>query len=360
MVADEAASKLAEALQQANTKTTRGTHIMLRPIACLLALAILAGCQPPADTSATPRDGGTAASGRKYRIAVIPKGTSHEFWKSVHYGAEQAGKEFDAEILWQGPLQESDRDGQISVMQNFTTKQVDGICLAPLDSQALIASVREAKGAGIPVVIFDSGLDDESLIVSYVATDNYHGGEMAGDAMAARLNGQGNVMLLRYTPGSQSTTLREEGFLDAIKKHPDIKVLSSDQYAGTTPESSVDKAQQMLNKFGDQVDGIFAVCEPNANGTLQALEERGLAGKVIFIGFDPNQRMVKALHDKNMHGIVLQDPVRMGYLAVKTMVEHLKGEMVEPRIATGEVIATPENANEPRTQELLNPKQFGE
>ena len=141
------------------------------------------GCSEKTETAKT----GAAAGGKKkYRIAVIPKGTTHEFWKSVHAGAENAAKELgNVEILWKGSLLENDRDGQVSVVQDFVTRKVDGICLAPLDSQALIPYVKEAKQEGIPTVIFDSGLDDESDIVSYVATDNFKGGALAGERLAA-------------------------------------------------------------------------------------------------------------------------------------------------------------------------------
>ncbi len=168
---------------------------------------------------------------------MIPKGTTHEFWKSVHDGADQAGKEFDAEIVWSGPLLEGDREGQISVVQNFVTQRVDGICLAPNDSQAFAGPVKDAKDQGIPVVLFDSGLDDTSAIVSYVATDNRRGGALAADELARRLPKGGNVVLLRYLVGSESTQQREEGFLEKIQDYPQLKVISSDQYSGDTPQS---------------------------------------------------------------------------------------------------------------------------
>lgn len=167
------------------------------------------------------------------------------------------------------------------------------------------------------------------------------------------------VVLLRYNPGSESTTQREEGFLKALKDNfPEVNVISSDQYSGTTGESSVAKASQILIKFGDRIEGIFAVCEPNANGTLKALENADMAKRVYFVGFDPNERMVQAMREGKMHGIVLQDPVKMGYLAVKTMVTHLEGEKVEKRISTGEYLATPENMDTDEMKRLLNPPKF--
>ncbi len=345
--------------------------------ACLLLLVPL-GCgdfqpQAPAPTLMDdgPRAGipmGISAGGEaetavvppKYTFAVIPKGTTHEFWKSVHAGAENAAKEFgDVKILWKGPLLENDRDGQISVVQDFVTKQVDGIILAPLDKQALVDAVKDAQAAKIPVLIFDSALQDESLIVSYVATDNLKGGQLAGRQLGESLGGKGNVVMLRYNTGSESTEQREDGFLEAIKSgFPNIKVLSANEYAGTTPESSLDKATQILTKHKDEVNGIFAVCEPNAAGVLKALEEAGLAGKVKFVAFDPNKELIQGMVDGKVHGIVLQDPVTMGYESVKRMVAHLKGEKVEKRIGTGEYVATPENMTTPKMDKLLKPQQF--
>jgi ribose transport system substrate-binding protein len=337
-----------------------------RLLGLTLLLALAAGCQESSNSpgSATPSAGATAGNdsgaAKKLRIAVIPKGTTHEFWKAVHAGAANAAKELgDVEILWKGSLLESDRETQIAVMQGFITSRVDGICLAPNDSQALVEYVNQAVQEKIPVVIFDSGLDDQSKIVSYVATDNIQGGALAARRMAEVLHGQGNVILLRYYQGSESTERRESGFLDTLKKEfPKIKVISSDQYSGTTPEESLARATQVLNKFKGEVNGIFAVCEPNATGTLGALEQTELDGKVVFIAFDPNADLIRGLASKKVAGIVLQDPVKIGYEAVMSMHKHLKGEKVPKRIDTGESVATPENFNQPRMQQLLKPQQF--
>jgi ABC-type sugar transport system substrate-binding protein len=174
-------------------------------------------------------------------------------------------------------------------------------------------------------------------------------------------SGASGVVLLRYNPGSESTEQREKGFLETLSKEfPSIEVISSDQYAGTTPESSLDKASDVLNKYQDRVTGIFAVCEPNANGVLGALKNTGLAGKVKAIVFDPSPALIEGLSEGTVHGIVLQDPVTMGYLGVKTMVAHLEGQPVEKRIVTGEYVATAENMNEPRMKELLEPVQYAD
>ena len=167
------------------------------------------------------------------------------------------------------------------------------------------------------------------------------------------------VILLRYSPGSESTGQREDGFFETLKNDfPEINIISENQYAGTTPSSALEKSQQLLLKFGDRATGIFCVNESSADGMLQALEENGLDGKTRFIGFDPNERMVQALAEGKMDGIVLQDPVTMANLAVKTMYQHLEGETVEKRVSTGEYVATKENMKDPQIDKLLHPEQF--
>ena len=282
---------------------------------CLLALCI--GCAKPVDQS-NLLDGGQTENNsteKTLKIAVILKGTTHEFEKSVHAGAANAVEELgNVKIFWEGPLKESDRQGQITVVENFITKKVDAIVLAPLDSQALVDSVTQAHEEGIKVVIFDSALDDETKIVIYVATDNYNGGALAARRMAELLDKKRNTILLCYVPGSESTEQREKGFLETMEKEfPDMNIISDNQYLGTTPEGAFDKAQQMLSKHRDEVNGVFAVCKPNVMGTLNALKELELAGKVKLIAFDPSPEIVQGLDDGTVHGVVLQDLVKMGY-----------------------------------------------
>jgi ribose transport system substrate-binding protein len=292
-------------------------------------------------------------------IAVIPKGTIHEFWKTVHAGADMAGRELDVDILWKGSLKEDDREAQISVVENIITRRVDGIVLAPLDDAALRRPVDEAMSSRIPLVIFDSGLQGDNYI-SYVATDNFKAGQLAGQYMAKLLDGKGNVAVLRYAEGSDSTTKREDGFLDAIQAFEGIEIVTSNQYAGVTTESALQAAENLLSRFGStegnlQIDGIFCATEPTALGILRALQNAGYAGKVKFVGFDSSQKMIAALRDGELSGFVVQNPMRIGYLAVKTIVGHIRGEQVLGRIDTGSALVTIENIDQPEIHKLLNP-----
>jgi ribose transport system substrate-binding protein len=292
-------------------------------------------------------------------IAVIPKGTSHVFWQSVHAGAEKAAQELDVEIIWRGPLREDDRASQISEVEGFITRGVSGIVLAPLDEAALVGPVGDAVRAKIPVVIFDSGLKSSDY-VSFVATDNRQGGRMAAEGLTALLPNGGKVVLLRYAEGSASTAEREEGFLERVAAQKNIEVLSSNQYGGADVEGAYKKAEAMLHRFRRPdgslgVDGIFSSNESTTLAMLRVLQDSGWAGKTRFLGFDASDTLVKGLTDGHLDGLVVQDPVKMGYLAVKTMVDHLNGRPVEKRIDTGARLITRDRMHEPDVRELLHP-----
>src|SRR5687768_7237779 len=249
---------------------------------------------------------------KKLTIAVIPKGTTHEFWKSIHAGSNKAAAELkaqgtDVEVIWKGPLREDDREQQIQVVEGFAAQGVSGIVLAPLDDRALVRPVADARRAGVPTVIIDSGLQSDEF-VSFVATDNRKGGSLAADRMGQLLAGKGKVLVLRYAEGSASTSEREAGFIETIKqKFPEIEIVSTDQYAGATRDTAKRASENLLNRFGDQVQGIFTPNESSTAGMLLALEDIGKAGKVSFVGFDVSQRFIDALNAGQLNGIVVQD-----------------------------------------------------
>jgi ribose transport system substrate-binding protein len=299
-------------------------------------------------------------SGKKFTIAVIPKGTTHEFWKSIHAGADKAASEYTAqgtnvEIIWKGPLREDEREGQIQVVEGFISQGISGIVLAPLDDRALTRPVEEAKRANIPTVIIDSGLQSDQ-IVSFVATDNLKGGTLAADRLGELMSGKGKILMLRYQEGSASTEQREAGFMQEMKaKFPGIEVVSSNQFAGPTRDTAKAASENLLNRFGNDIQGVFTPNESSTTGMLLALQDMKLAGKVMFVGFDSSPSFVEAMRNKQMHGTVLQSPFNMGYLGVKTMVDSLLGKPVEKRIDTGVALVTPDNLDDPKIRELLQP-----
>lgn len=287
-------------------------------------------------------------------IAVIPKGTTHIFWRAVHAGAQRAANDLDVDIVWQGPAREDDRAAQIRVVEDMIARGVDAMVLAPLDDRALVPSATEAAGEGIPVVIFDSAIRWDGL-TSFVATDNRDGGRLAAERMGALLGGHGRVIMMRYQEGSASTSEREAGFLEALRaQHPDIEIVSDNQYGGATTETAYATAENLLVRFPD-VDGIFTPNESTTFGMLRAVSDANLAGQVKLVGFDSNEALVGALREGHVHGLVIQSPERMGELAVRTAVARLRGEHVEPRIDTGATMVTRDNMDEPAIRRLLSP-----
>ncbi len=294
-------------------------------------------------------------------IAVIPKGTTHIFWESVHAGAIKASVELGVNINWVGPEKEDDRQQQIAVVDNQVLNGVSGIVLAPLDAMALRRPVRDAVRRDIPVIIIDSGLQDsEDVYTSFIATDNREGGRIAGREMGKSLEGKGRVVLLRYMEGSASTTNREEGFLESLKEFPGITLVSDEQYAGATRAQAQQASENLLLRFKDEqgiltIDGLFCPNASSTYGMLQALRRQRQTGEVIFIGFDSDDPLVKGLEQGEIHGLVVQNPFKMGFLGVKIMLDLLQGKPVEKRIDTGVTFVMRQDLENPEIQELIDP-----
>lgn len=308
------------------------------------AIAALASCQK------SNNDG-------KLHIAVIPKGTTHIYWKSVEAGANKAAAELGVSVTFIGPQKEDDRSQQIDLVGNQAL-QNDGIVLAPLDATALRDAAKSVADKGKPVVIIDSSLEDStSFITSYVATDNKEGGRIAARQLSKVLEGKGKVAVLRYMQGSSSTDQRESGFLEEIKKSPEIQVVSEEQYAGATASQAQDASANLLTRFaagdGLSIQGIYCPNQTTTYGMLQALRGKNLGGKVKFVGFDCDPSFLDALKKGELHGTVLQDPVNMGYLGVKAAVAKIRKETVQPVIDTGATLVTQDNLADPKIAALV-------
>lgn len=318
----------------------------------------------------------------KYRIAVIPKGLTHEFWQSIHRGAQRAAVELkgrqnlEIEVRWDGPMKENETQEQISIIdRNLSAHKVHGVALAPQHSANLIPSVEKAVAQGVPVLVFDSGLAPEGQKhqVKYIATDNYNGGKLAAEHLVKVLREEGKpapkIVLLRYQIGSESTEQRERGFEDYINKviaeqtkagQPTIQWLSRDKYAGATQDTALKEATPLLNNLRNQgIDGIFAPNESSASGVLAAMRSLQLNKKVKLMGFDSSAPLVDAVREGDVDGLILQDPYRMGFLSVWTLVQHLEGFDVTPngqRVqSTGENVVTKSNIDTTAVRELFEP-----
>lgn len=288
-------------------------------------------------------------------IAVIPKGTTHQYWKSVEAGAEQAGKDLGVNIIYKGSMQEDDRAGQISVVEQSAADNVSGIVLAPVDNIALVPAVQSAMAKKIPVIIIDSSLNGDAGkdFVSYVGTNNTLAGKMGGDELAKILGGKGKYVLLRYAEGSASTMQREDGFLGAMKDNPGMTPLVANRYAGTSVSEAKTTALNLLDQIR-QADGIFCPNESTTVGMLDVLEENNLAGKIHFVGFDATPALVTALRKGELDALVSQNPTKMGYEGVKACLGAIKGEAQPPNIDSGVQLITRDNLDTPAVQKLLS------
>lgn len=289
----------------------------------------------------------------KLVIAVVPKAQAHIFWQTVHAGAVAAAREFGVEIRWNGPASEIDFSRQINVVDDFINQRVDGIALAPSHGESLVPIVERAYQERIPVTIFDSGIQTERYL-SYVSTDNYKGGVLAAQRMGEILPGGGKLAMIGNIPGSVSTTERENGFRETINRQFPMLKIGPFQYGMSDRAKSLAVAEDILTAHPD-LAGIFCSSEPGTLGAVQAAKTKGLVGKVKIVGFDTSPTLIEDLQAGNIDSLVVQNPFRMGYLAVKTIVDQLRGHPPEKRIDTGATVVTAASLKEPNIQELINP-----
>ena len=286
------------------------------------------------------------------RIAVIPKGTSSVFWESVHAGAEKAGEELGYEISWNGPELESDRERQIQIVEDFIALKVAGIVLAPNGSNALVPKVEEMFARNMPCVIIDSAIDTDKY-VSFAATNNYQGGVIAARRMGKILDGKGKVIVVKFMPGSGSTTNRENGFIDTIEKEfTGIEIVDT-KYGMATVETALQAAEDLLTKH-TELDGLYACNAGTSVGSAQALQSQGRTDSIKMVGFDAEETLIDKLKSGVIDSLVVQDPYKMGYIGVKTLVDKINGKEVPKSIDTGVELITVERLEEPKIKALLN------
>jgi ribose transport system substrate-binding protein len=287
------------------------------------------------------------------RIAVVPKATSHVFWQTVHAGSIAAGRELKVEVLWNSPTVETDFSRQIQIVDSMIAQHVDGLAIAASDRSALNASLDRAAQTGIPVTIFDSGVDSTNYM-TFVATNNYEAGKMAARKLAELIDRKGNVAMVLHMPGSYSTMERERGFEDEIKKeYPGIEIVAR-QYGMSDRSKSMAAAENMLTAHHD-LKAMFCSTEPSSTGTSLALKGRGLAGKIRFVAFDAADNMIDDLRAGVIDAMVVQDPFKIGYEAVKTLVDKLNGQAPTKQMDLSARVVTKADLETPDVKALLFP-----
>ncbi len=286
-------------------------------------------------------------------IAVIPKATSHLFWVSTEAGARAAGEALNVEILWNGPATETDYSRQIQIVDSMISRRVDGIALAASERKALVAPLDRAVAQGIPVTIFDSGLDSENY-VTFVATNNYSAGQAAARELARLIGGKGEVGIVLHAPGSSSTMDREKGFQDVIaKEFPKIHI-AAQQYGLSDRAKAMAATENILTAHPD-LDGLFASSEPSSVGAALAIKARGLTGKLKFVSFDSAPSMIEDLKAGTISAMVVQDPYRIGYEAVRTLVDKINGKTPAKRMDLDARVLHAGDLDKPDVKQLLSP-----
>lgn len=286
-------------------------------------------------------------------VAVIPKSTAHVFWVSVEAGARAAAAEYGLELVWNGPPTESDIARQIQILDSMVARRVDGIAIAACERKALVDPVERAVAAGIPVTVFDSGIDS-TRYMSFIATDNVEAGRIAARELAEMLAGRGKVAMILHAPGSFSTMDREQGFEEVMaREFPGITIVAR-QFAMSDRARAMAAAENILTAHPD-LGGLFASTEPSASGIALALKSRNLAGRIRFVGFDWSEAMLEDLRAGVLDAIVVQDPFRMGFEAVKSLAEKIEGREPPKRLDLPARLVRAADLELPEVKALLAP-----
>ena len=296
---------------------------------------------------------GCGGGPKKKQIAVIPKATSHVFWVTVQAGAMAAGEQFGVEVLWNGPPSETEYSRQIQIIDSMVARHVDAIAVAAAERKAIVQSVDRAVAAGIPVTVFDSGLDSDKYM-TFLSTNNYEGGVLAARELARELNGQGDVALLMHMPGSMSTMEREKGFEDTVtKEFPKIKIVAR-QY-GQSDRAKARAAAENFLAGNSSLKGIFASSEPSSIGASLAVKARDLQDKVAVVAFDSSDTLIEGMKEGSVDAMVVQDPFKMGFEAVRTLVDKLNGKDSPKRIDLSAKVVTKADLDKPEVKQVLYP-----
>jgi ribose transport system substrate-binding protein len=284
-------------------------------------------------------------------IAVIPKASADLFWQSVHAGAVKAGRDNQVRIVWDGPPNETDIATGMQIVETMINRRVDAIALAPSDRSAFKIVVERAARAGIPVVIYDSGIETDRYF-SFVATDNYLGGQMGADRLGEILKGKGKIVMVKTTPGGASTTAREDGFRHEIQqKFPNIQILD-ERFGMASIAQSINVTENMLTAHPD-LDGVFCSNESATEGAVQALKARH--DHLKLVGFDSSPMLITELKAGWIDSLVIQDPFKMGEMATDQAAKAIRRESAKKDIFLPPRVVNISNIDDPAIQTQLHP-----
>jgi ribose transport system substrate-binding protein len=329
------------------------THI-IRPAAGLTAAIMLfaaCGGSGTASPAASAAASAGAGSGDAPYIAIVSKGSQHQFWQAVQKGATDEAKKLGATITYEGPASESEVDKQLTMLQTALDKKPKAICFAALDSKAATPLLEKAKAANIPVVGFDSGVDS-TIPVTTVTTDNVKAAGEAADHMATLIGDSGKVAVIVHDQTSKTGQDRRDGFVNQMKaKHPNVTVVDV-QYGAGDPVKSADIAKAIMTANPD-LKGFFGANEGSIKGVLNALKETGKEGKVFAIGYDSGQQQLDAITAGTEAGAITQNPIGIGAKCVDAALDAIAGKTMDKIIDTGYYWYDKTNINNPEIQAVL-------
>jgi len=303
----------------------------------LLVVALLAGCAAPAAPAAPAADApaadAPAADAARPYIPVISKGFQHQFWQAVKAGSEQAAADLNVDITFEGPESETMVDKQIEMLQTALDKKPAAICLAALDSKAVVPLLEQAKAAGIPVIGFDSGVDSD-IPATTAATDNLAAAGLAADKMAELIGDEGEVAVIVHDQTSRTGIDRRDGFVNRMAEaHPNVTIVDV-QYGGGDQLKSTDLAKTIIQSHPD-LKGFFGANEGSIIGVLNGVKELGKEGQIVVIGYDAGKQQMDAIRSGVEAGAITQNPVGIGYKCVESAVKAINGETLDKVTDTG-------------------------
>ena len=283
-------------------------------------------------------------------IPLISKGFQHQFWQAVKKGADDAAKQYNVRVTFEGPETEQQVDKQIDMLSAALAKHPQAIGFAALDSKAAIPLLKKAQAEHIPVIAFDSGVDSD-IVLTTAQTDSRAAAALAADKMAEKIGGEGEVAVVCHDQTSTTGTGRRDGFVDEIKaKFPKIKIVDI-QYGNGDHLKSAEIAKAMVQAH-PHLKGIFGTNEGSAIGAGKGLKEAKKTGLVV-IGFDSGKAQKDMIMDGTIAGAITQNPVGIGFKTVEAAVKALKGEKLPKIIDTGFYYYDKSNIHDPKIAAVL-------
>jgi ribose transport system substrate-binding protein len=307
-----------------------------------VTIALVAGLIGACGGAKPPEGGGGGSAPPTIEIALVPKAMDSEFWLVLAEGAKAAAAAHPGvKLSIVAPDREINIDQQVSILEDQTRRGVKALVVSPAGSAQVLSALEQATQRGVPVVLVDTDAPFEKK-VTYIGTDNRRGGQLAAQGLAEAMAGPGEVALIHGVPGNESQDERALGFTDALVQYPGLRLVA--KQPGNSERALGLTVMENLLTAHPRLKGVFATNDQMALGAMEALETRGLRGKVKIVGFDATREAVQATVEGRLAGSVAQNPRLMGQRGVEAALAVLQARPVEKRIDTGTELVTAANA----------------